>query len=140
MLYPSTSAIIDALCHRYSSKIGARIDIDAMKPSLDHVDCQLTDDCHRSSPACTATWSFCRHGAKAAPRLYAGIILCFYAFDLPQFAGTRMAAATVILLMFGVASIPLTYLCSFLFTDEMKALQVHPGCRPGQRGCAPLAS
>ena len=38
-----------------------------------------------------------------------------------------MAAATVILLTFGVAGIPLTYLCSFLFTDEMKALQVRFG-------------
>jgi hypothetical protein len=63
---------------------------------------------------------------------HVGIILCFYAFDLPQFKGTRMAAATVILIMFGVASIPLTYLCSFLFTDEMKALQVCLGCRCAQ--------
>ena len=37
-----------------------------------------------------------------------------------------MVAAGIILLIFGVASLPLTYLCSFLFTDEMKALQVRP--------------
>ncbi len=56
----------------------------------------------------------------------AGIILCFYAFNLPQFEGTRMVAAGVILLTFGIASLPLTYLCSFLFIDEMKALQARP--------------
>lgn len=34
-----------------------------------------------------------------------------------------MLAAAVLLLTFGIASLPLTYLCSFLFADEMKALQ-----------------
>ena len=40
-----------------------------------------------------------------------------------------MAAVLVLLLMFGVASLPLTYLCSFAFTDEMKALQAR-SCPP----------
>ena len=37
-----------------------------------------------------------------------------------------MGAVIVLLLMFGIASLPLTYLASFAFTDEMKALQVRP--------------
>ncbi len=58
--------------------------------------------------------------------LRAGIILCFYAFDLPQFRGVRMAAVVVLFLLFGAASLPLTYLLSFNFSDEMRALQVCP--------------
>ncbi len=54
----------------------------------------------------------------------AGIILCFYAFDLPQFRGVRMAAVVVLFLLFGLASLPLTYLLTFNFSDEMRALQV----------------
>lgn len=54
----------------------------------------------------------------------AGIILCFYCFDLPQFRGVRMAAVLLLFLTFGAASLPLTYLLSFAFSDEMRALQV----------------
>ena len=60
----------------------------------------------------------------------AGIILCFYAFDLPQFRGVRMAAVVVLFLLFGFASLPLTYLLSFNFSDEMRALQVPLPCTP----------
>ena len=57
----------------------------------------------------------------------AGIIVCFYSFDLPQFRGVRMAAVVVLFLCFGAASLPLTYLLSFGFSDEMRGLQVdHP--------------
>lgn len=54
----------------------------------------------------------------------AGIVLCFYAFDLPQFRGPRMAAVLVLFLCFGAAALPLTYLLAFYFSDEMRALQV----------------
>lgn len=54
----------------------------------------------------------------------AGIIVCFYSFDLPQFRGVRMAAVVVLFLCFGTASLPLTYLFSFAFSDEMRGLQV----------------
>jgi hypothetical protein len=56
--------------------------------------------------------------------LSAGIIVCFYSFDLPQFRGVRMAAVVVLFLCFGAASLPLTYLLSFGFSDEMRGLQV----------------
>lgn len=56
--------------------------------------------------------------------LCAGIIICFYSFDLPQFRGVRMAAVVVLFLCFGAASLPLTYLLSFAFSDEMRGLQV----------------
>jgi hypothetical protein len=58
--------------------------------------------------------------------LCAGIIVCFYSFDLPQFRGARMAAVVVLFLCFGAASLPLTYLLSFAFSDEMRGLQVNP--------------
>ncbi len=61
--------------------------------------------------------------------LHAGIIICFYSFDLPQFRGVRMAAVVVLFLCFGAASLPLTYLLSFAFSDEMRGLQVKcPQC------------
>lgn len=50
--------------------------------------------------------------------------MCFYCFDLPQFRGMRMAAVVVLFLCFGAASLPLTYLLSFAFSDEMRGLQV----------------
>lgn len=45
----------------------------------------------------------------------AGIIACFYCFDLPQFRGERMGATACLLWLFGAAGIACTYLFSFAF-------------------------
>ena len=45
----------------------------------------------------------------------AGIIVCFYCFDLPQFRGERMGATACLLWLFGAAGIACTYLFSFAF-------------------------
>ena len=46
-----------------------------------------------------------------------------------------MGAVVVLLLMFGIASLPLTYLLSFAFNDEMKALQAWPPNHPHLQPC-----
>ena len=45
----------------------------------------------------------------------AGIVACFAIFHIPQYQGERMAAVGVLLMAFGLAALPLTYLLSFLF-------------------------
>ncbi|KAK9828547.1 hypothetical protein WJX72_000707 [[Myrmecia] bisecta] len=66
----------------------------------------------------TYLWDYLNFSIPAA-----GIIICFYCFDLPQFRGERMGAVVLLLWTFGLAALPLTYLAHFLFEDEMKALQ-----------------
>ena len=46
----------------------------------------------------------------------AGIVLCFQVFGLAQFTGERLTAVAVLLGLFGVASLPLTYFLHFFFT------------------------
>ena len=46
----------------------------------------------------------------------AGIVLCFQVFGLAQFTGERLTAVTVLLALFGLASLPLTYFLHFFFT------------------------
>jgi hypothetical protein len=53
----------------------------------------------------------------------AGMLALFWAWQLPQFGGQRLAALAAVLWAFGLASLPLTYLLGLLFSDEMKALQ-----------------
>ena len=45
----------------------------------------------------------------------AGIVVCFASWDLPQLHGDRLAAAAALLVAFGFAALPLTYLLSFVF-------------------------
>lgn len=42
--------------------------------------------------------------------------MCFVAFRIPQIEGPRLGAFTILLWMFGVASLPWTYVLHFLFT------------------------
>eukprot|EP00878_Enallax_costatus_P019215 GHUV01020268.1.p1 GENE.GHUV01020268.1~~GHUV01020268.1.p1 ORF type:complete len:1409 (+),score=442.81 GHUV01020268.1:441-4229(+) len=53
----------------------------------------------------------------------AGIVLLVWGYNQPQLAGIRLAAMAVLLWVFGSAGICVTYLCHFMFKDEMKALQ-----------------
>jgi hypothetical protein len=53
----------------------------------------------------------------------AGMLALFWQQHLPQFQGQRMAALAAVLWAFGLASLPLTYLLAFFFSDEMRALQ-----------------
>ena len=59
------------------------------------------------------------------PICVAGILLCFYAFNLPQFHGIRLAATAVLLLLFGLAALPMTYLLHFLFEVSAWSMSVH---------------
>ena len=45
----------------------------------------------------------------------AGIVICFQAFDMPQFGGDRLTAVAALLGLFGLASLPLTYFLHFFF-------------------------
>lgn len=62
-------------------------------------------------------WDLINYAISAA-----GIVLCFQVFGLAQFQGERLTALTVLLGLFGLASLPLTYFLHFFFTDEVKAL------------------
>ncbi len=53
--------------------------------------------------------------------LNAGIVLCFQVFGLAQFQGERLTALTVLLALFGLASLPLTYFLHFFFTVSHQA-------------------
>jgi len=55
--------------------------------------------------------------------LLAATLAGFYLCGLPEFQGNRLAAIAVALLLFGLASVPLTYCLHFLYNDEMHALQ-----------------
>lgn len=54
--------------------------------------------------------------------LHAGIVLCFQVFGLAQFQGERLTALTVLLGLFGLASLPLTYFLHFFFNVSHQAL------------------
>lgn len=56
--------------------------------------------------------------------LYAGIITCFYCFDLPQFRGERMGAIACLLWLFGTAGISCTYFFSFAFMVRASTQQL----------------
>lgn len=45
----------------------------------------------------------------------AGIVICFQAFNMPQFSGDRLTAVAALLGLFGLASLPLTYFLHFMF-------------------------
>ena len=61
----------------------------------------------------------------------AGIIVCFYCFDLPQFRGERMGATACLLWLFGAAGIGCTYLFSFAFMVSTSfANERHPAIMP----------
>lgn len=60
-----------------------------------------------SLPMCVANVCLCDD---------AGIVLCFQVFGLAQFTGERLTAVTVLLALFGLASLPLTYFLHFFFT------------------------
>ncbi|GAB4821282.1 hypothetical protein N2152v2_008328 [Parachlorella kessleri] len=66
----------------------------------------------------TLAWDLLHFSLPAA-----GMLACFFIFDLPQFRGPRMVATAVLLWSFALAGLPLTYLLQFAFTDEMRALQ-----------------
>ena len=53
--------------------------------------------------------------------VHAGIVLCFQVFGLAQFQGERLTALTVLLGLFGLASLPLTYFLHFFFTVSQQA-------------------
>ncbi len=53
--------------------------------------------------------------------LDAGIVLCFQVFGLAQFQGERLTALTVLLGLFGLAALPLTYFLHFFFTVSHQA-------------------
>ena len=52
----------------------------------------------------------------------AAIVLVFFAFELPQFAGRGALAVVLLLSTFVTSALPLTYLLQRLYTDEIKAL------------------
>lgn len=54
-----------------------------------------------------------------------GMLFCVHLFQLPQFAGARLGALASLLFAFVPPSLLLTYLLQSLFSDEMRALQVH---------------
>lgn len=73
---------------------------------------------------------FCTHSASPCPIMKhhddanallccAGLVICFAAFNIPQYGGERLAAVAVLLWLFGLAAIPLAYLLSFLFKVRM---------------------
>ena len=72
----------------------------------------------------------------------AGIIACFYCFDLPQFRGPRMAAVAALLWAFGAAGLSLTYLLSFAFSvracQPVQLFLAHErhACMPLHHPCA----
>lgn len=47
--------------------------------------------------------------------LGAVFVIIFVAFNLPAFRGVRLAAAVVLLVLFGLSSLPLTYFMSSFF-------------------------
>lgn len=55
----------------------------------------------------------------------AGMVLCFWWADLPQFRGPRLAAAALLLWAFSLAALPLTYLLQFAFTVCGAVRSVH---------------
>ena len=55
-------------------------------------------------------------------RYVAGIVICFQAFNMPQFSGDRLTAVAALLGLFGVASLPLTYFLHFFFAVSCNAL------------------
>jgi hypothetical protein len=67
---------------------------------------------HAVSETHTSGVAGCRR--KQVPA--AGMIACFSFFDLPQFRGPRLAATALLLWVFPLAALPLTYLLQFGFT------------------------
>ena len=64
----------------------------------------------------TCARPFCIHQCSSKLLIaHAGILVCYAAFDLPEFQGARLGAFAVLLGMFGLASLPLTYLLHFAF-------------------------
>lgn len=57
----------------------------------------------------------------------AGIVICFLAFDMPQFSGDRLTAVAALLGLFGLASLPLTYVLHFFFVVRADC-SPHPCC------------
>ena len=74
----------------------------------------------------------------------AGIVICFQAFNMPQFSGDRLTAVAALLGLFGLASLPLTYFLHFFFVVSWIALLLLPPFCPFARSfvlcCLGLAS
>ena len=70
--------------------------------------------------------------------LHAGIVLCFQVFGLAQFQGERLTALTVLLGLFGLASLPLTYFLHFFFTVSQQACFWVLFCLDHMHHCAGL--
>ena len=49
------------------------------------------------------------------------IIMCFYQFHLPEFEGRNLPAVVILLLTYGLASIPAVYTLQFFFHESFKA-------------------
>jgi hypothetical protein len=52
-------------------------------------------------------------------------VVAFLIFNLPQYRGDRLGAAVIMLLMFGLASLPLTYFLSSFFEVNPTLLYSH---------------
>lgn len=50
-----------------------------------------------------------------------GILICFAAFNLPQYLGGNFVAVVLLFVGFATSSLPMTYLLQFSFKDELKA-------------------
>jgi hypothetical protein len=67
--------------------------------------------------AATYLWDLANYAVPSV-----AIVAAFAAFGLPYYTGRNLPAVAALFALFGLSSLPLTYVLHFFFLDEMAAL------------------